>query len=210
MSDARHWDAVYARRGESAVSWFEDRPALSLELIARHAEPGDSVIDVGGGAARLVDHLARAGGRELAVLDLSARALEMGRERLGPKADSVDWIATDVSRWRPARRWRLWHDRAVFHFLTEPAARAGYMRALLAALEPGGSAIVATFAPDGPETCSDLPVRRYAPPELLAEFERLAPGRFALAEARAHVHVSPGGMRQNFQVSVLRRVGGRA
>ncbi len=210
MSRAQHWDNVYGRRAEDRLTWYEERPALSLELIGKYAGPHGAVIDVGGGASRLVDHLAQAGGRDLAVLDLSEAALKLARARLGEAAQKVDWITADVTHWQPARRYALWHDRAVFHFLTDPAERAGYLRAAMAALDPGGHAIIATFALDGPEKCSNLPVVRYAPATLAAEVERLAPGAFTPVEARAHMHVSPAGARQSFQVSVLRRTGAAA
>lgn len=205
MSDAKHWNAVYAAREDSALTWYEARPGLSLELIQAWSDADDAVIDVGGGAARLADHLVAEGARDVAVLDLSQKALDVARARLGADADRVEWIRADVTAWQPERRWQIWHDRAVFHFLCEPRARAGYMRALLAGLAPGGHAIIATFALDGPEKCSNLPVVRYSPESLAEEFERLAPGAFEGVEARAHVHVSPGGLRQSFQVSVLRR-----
>lgn len=205
-SDPHHWDAVYAARDEDALTWFEAVPDLSLELIRAHAGPEDAVIDVGGGASRLPDALIEGGYRDISVLDLSQQALDISRERLGERADRVDWIAADVTGWRPARSFDLWHDRAVFHFLTDDADRADYLAAMDAALRPGGHAIISSFAPDGPEMCSNLPVQRYSPDSLSTEIEAQRPGRFRRIEDRAHVHVTPKGNRQSFQISVFRKL----
>ncbi len=202
MDRKTHWDEVWSARAEDAVSWFQPDPRLSLDLIARAGlGPGASAIDVGGGASRLVDALLERGWSDLAVLDLSAAALERSRARLGAAAGRVRWIEADVAAWRPDRRWALWHDRAVFHFLTEAADRAAYADALRAATAPGAAVIVATFAPDGPERCSGLPVVRYAPEALLAA---LGPG-LELVEAANEDHVTPGGKTQRFQFCRFRR-----
>ncbi|MEX5727046.1 SAM-dependent methyltransferase [Rhodovulum iodosum] len=205
QNDPAHWDRVYGAREERALSWFQDRPEPSLSLIERHAPAGD-VLDVGAGAARLADALL-ARGRTVALLDLSAVALAATRARLGALAGNATFITADVTRWQPPRRWAVWHDRAVFHFLTEPARRAGYTAALDAALAMGGVAVIATFAPEGPETCSGLPVCRYTPEALSAELDRLLPGQLALVEACALLHETPAGQVQAFQVSVFRRTG---
>mgnify|MGYP006275857077 FL=1 len=202
-----HWDAVYAARDETALTWFEAEPRLSLSLIAANARPGDAILDVGGGASRLVDALLASGLGPVTVLDLSADALARSRARLGDRAAEVTWIVGDVTEAGPPGRFAVWHDRAAFHFLTEPAARAAYVAALRAALRPGGVAIVSTFAEDGPETCSNLPVRRYAPEDLAAELGAHAPGLLVPVEARRHVHTTPRGARQSFQTSVFRRPG---
>lgn len=204
MTGAGHWDTVYGAREDAALTWYEAEPALSLELIAAHAPPGASVIDVGGGQSRLVDRLLEAG-HAVTVLDLSAAALAAVQRRLGDRAAEVGWIAGDVTAWIPDRSFGIWHDRAVFHFLTDAADRAGYVRAMDAALAPDGVAIIATFAPDGPEMCSGLPVVRYGPEKLTATLDALAPGTFRLIDSRAHVHVTPRGARQSFQASVFRR-----
>ena len=203
---AEHWDRVYGAREEDALTWFEPRPEMSMALIRRYLPGRGGVIDIGGGASRLVDALLDDGVAPVAVLDLSDAALAVSRDRLGARAGEVEWIAADVTVWEPARRWDLWHDRAVFHFLTTDAARTGYLRALGAALAPGGTAIIATFAEDGPETCSNLPVARYSPEALAAALARLAPGLLDPVEAMRHVHVTPMGNRQNFQISVFRRL----
>jgi SAM-dependent methyltransferase len=173
--------------------------------VRDHLHPGEPFIDIGAGASRLVDALLDEGFGPLTVLDLSAAALAVSRQRLGPRADDVAWIEADITAWRPERDYAVWHDRAVFHFLTASEERAGYARALAHALRPGGIAIIATFAEDGPEMCSGLPVVRYAPEALARELDRLQPGRFEMREARRHMHVTPKGNRQSFQYSVFRK-----
>lgn len=205
MTRSRHWDEVYGAREEDRLTWFEASPDLSLSLIERHRPPESAVIDVGGGTSRLVDELVRRGIGPVTVLDLSRVALEASRSRLGQQADAVDWQVADITRWQPARSYGVWHDRAVFHFLTETADRAAYVAALDEALETDGVAIIMTFAEDGPETCSGLPIRRYSPDGLVAEIDRHAPGRFDLVERRRHLHRTPMGRSQSFQASVLRR-----
>jgi SAM-dependent methyltransferase len=203
---ATHWDAVYRDRLETALTWFEAEPELSMELIRRNAGRGDAVLDVGGGASRLPDLLLAAGYGDIAVLDLSAAALGVSKARLGMDAGRIEWLVADVTAWAPHRRYRLWHDRAVFHFLTSTGAQDAYLRVMWDALAPGGHAIIATFAEDGPEMCSGLPVVRYAPDALAARIEAALPGRFDPVEAQRHVHVTPLGREQRFQVSVFRRL----
>lgn len=199
---ARHWGSAYSDKGEGGVSWFERSPALSLELIEQAGGGLEtSLVDIGGGASHLVDALLAKGWDSIAVLDISQTAIDLARARIGPAADRVEWIVADVTRWRPARRHAIWHDRAAFHFLTRPADRRAYAERLRSALLPGGYAIIATFAPDGPERCSGLPVVRYDPATLAGT---IGPP-FALVSSRRHVHVTPWGTTQAFQFSVLRR-----
>lgn len=197
-----HWQNVYATKGEAEVSWFQDRPTISLDLI-RAAAPdhGAAIIDVGGGASRLVDTLLQDGYRDVAVLDLSANALDTARKRIGPAASKVDWIVADATTWRPAKTYDVWHDRAAFHFLTDPEDRAAYVERLRSAVAPGGQIIIATFAPDGPEKCSGLPVQRHDSASLAAE---LGPG-FELVETRSEIHRTPWDSTQSFQFSRFRR-----
>lgn len=200
MDTKQHWDEVYARKAEDAVSWFQPRPEASLALIAATGlERHEPIVDVGGGASRLVDHLLAEGHTDVTVLDVAAAALAKSRARLGKAADGVHWIVADITRWQPERRYRLWHDRAVFHFLTDPADRAAYRRALEAGLAPGGQAVIASFALDGPERCSGLPVQRYSPATLAAE---LGPA-FNLLEQLQEEHATPAGKPQRFQYSVF-------
>lgn len=192
-----HWAKVYATKGEAEVSWFQPVPQVSLDLIARAGIAKDAAfIDIGAGASRLVDHLQAAGHTDLTVLDIAAAALEKAKARLAPEdARRIHWIATDITAWTPPRAYALWHDRAVFHFLVEPADRAAYRRALLAGTKPGSQIIIGTFAPDGPEKCSGLPVQRYSGESLAAE---LGPD-FALIEQGRDDHRTPGGNLQHFQ-----------
>ncbi len=198
-----HWENVYSSKGEAEVSWFQEDPAPSLALIAAAGVTlAAAVIDIGGGASRLVDALLARGHGDVTVLDLSAPALEAARRRLGPTGDAVHWIVADVTTWQPPCRYDVWHDRAAFHFLTDPADRAAYVAALTAALPPGGHAVIATFAPDGPERCSGLPVMRYDGESLAAV---LGAG-FARLETVAHSHLTPWGAAQSFQFSLFRRL----
>lgn len=205
MSDPgrqQHWENVYREKGEFQVSWFQDNPALSLELIRALGAPADAaIVDVGGGASRLVDVLLDAGHADLTVLDLSEGAIAIAKTRLGERAGQVTWIAADATRWQPPHQYDVWHDRAAFHFLTDAADRAAYVSRLTRALRPGGHAIIATFAPDGPERCSGLPVVRYDGARLAAELGHA----FTLVETRRHEHATPWGATQRFQFSVFRR-----
>lgn len=195
-----HWESVYATKGETGVSWFQDNPAPSLELIAAvGATQSTAIIDIGGGASRLVDSLLEKGFCALTVLDLSAAALEAAKSRLGIEAEKVRWIVADATLWEPTEVYDVWHDRAAFHFLTDQADRTAYIARLKKALREGGHAIVATFAPDGPERCSGLPIVRYDAESL---GETLGE-RFELIETRRHTHATPWGSTQSFQFSAF-------
>jgi SAM-dependent methyltransferase len=198
-----HWQQVYTTKAEGEVSWFEDHPAVSLELIRATGVAKDAaIIDVGGGASRLVDALLREGYSAVTVLDLSEHALATAKARLGDRRDAVQWIAADVTNWTPATMFQVWHDRAAFHFLTEPVDRAAYVARVLRALGVGGHLIIGTFALDGPERCSGLPVVRYDAASLAATLG----GGFELAETRPHEHLTPMGHVQRFQFSRFRRI----
>ncbi|MGY3032773.1 2-polyprenyl-3-methyl-5-hydroxy-6-metoxy-1,4-benzoquinol methylase [Bradyrhizobium sp. USDA 4354] len=205
MSDrSTHWDHVYATKGEAEVSWYQDSPAISLEMIrAANSDHDAAIIDIGGGASRLVDALLQDGYRRVAVLDLSANALEVAKKRIGQAASMVDWIVADATTWRPTKTYDVWHDRAAFHFLTDPDDRAAYVERLRSAVSPGGHVIIATFAPDGPEKCSGLPVQRHDSASLAAE---LGP-EFELVETRSETHHTPWQSTQAFQFSRFRRRG---
>lgn len=196
MNIQRHWDEVYATKPAQAVSWYQPHAALSLELIRRTGAGRDAaIIDVGGGASTLVDDLLADGYRDLTVLDLSAAALDVARRRLGRTAGAVRWLDGDVTAAAlPARRFDVWHDRAVFHFLTEAAQRRAYVEQVMRAVKPGGHVIVATFAPDGPLQCSGLPVMRYSADSLHDEFGTA----FELVEHRDESHLTPAGKVQHF------------
>lgn len=199
--DRHHWDDAYVQKGEAGVSWFEETPTVSLDLIEALSGPKHSLIDVGSGASRLAAHALRLGFGHVAVLDLSAEAIARSQAAMGSKADRVAWIVDDVTTWKPGRQYDVWHDRAAFHFLTDKADRAAYIETLHSALADAGHAIIATFALDGPECCSGLPVQRYSPETLAAT---LGP-RFKLVNGVRHEHQTPWGAMQAFQFSVLAR-----
>jgi 2-polyprenyl-3-methyl-5-hydroxy-6-metoxy-1,4-benzoquinol methylase len=190
----QHWDDAYSTRGNEGVSWFEPEPTVSLELIrSLGVERSAAVVDVGGGASFLVDRLFEMGYTNVSVLDVSQVALAAGQQRLGGSTN-VSWLHEDVLAWRPARQYGLWHDRAVFHFLTSRDEQCAYLESMESAITPGGSLVLATFASDGPEHCSGLPVTRYSAEELV---DRLGPG-FSLALSRRELHTTPGGAIQPF------------
>lgn len=201
--DARsHWQEVYATKPETGVSWYQETPSPSLELLeAAGATPGSGIVDIGGGASVLVDRLLALGYRDLSVVDISDAALAAARARIGLEADRVEWIAADVTEWRPSRLYDVWHDRAAFHFLTDGKGREAYVERLHSALPAGGHAVIGTFAPDGPEKCSGLKVCRYDAACLAAA---LGP-RFRLIDSRRHDHVTPWGAIQHFHFGTFRR-----
>ncbi len=204
MDRHTHWNTVYGTRGEADVSWFEALPAVSLDLLdAAGLSDHSCVIDIGGGDSRLVDHLIQRGLRCVAVLDVSGAALRRAQARLGDQASIPTWIAADVTGAWSHDPVDIWHDRAVFHFLTDAGDRARYRNHLKRLLKPGGVAIIATFALDGPEKCSGLPVARYSP-ETLA---RALGSGFTLVESAPHRHTTPTGATQAFQYSRFRRNG---
>jgi trans-aconitate methyltransferase len=199
MERQAHWDAAYTAKAEDQVSWFQEVPARSLAMIEK-AAPKGSVIDVGGGASRLVDALLAAGRDDITVLDISQVALDRARARLGDKAARVAWICADITQWAPTRVWDVWHDRAVFHFLTDAESQDTYMKALTAATRPGSAIILATFAPTGPERCSGLPVQRYSPAGLAARLGKA----FVLEDEGKEAHVTPWGATQDFVFATFR------
>jgi SAM-dependent methyltransferase len=197
-----HWESVYTKKGESEVSWFQENPAPSLELFAQvGAIPASAIIDIGGGASRLVDHLIANGFRDVTVLDLSGAALDAAKARLGDRAAQVHWVVADATVWEPAKAYDIWHDRAAFHFLTDEQDRAAYVARLVRGLRVGGHAIIATFAMDGPERCSGLPVVRYN----AASLGRTLGYALQLVNTLWHEHATPWGSQQIFQFSVFRR-----
>ncbi|KZK90393.1 Trans-aconitate 2-methyltransferase [Pseudovibrio sp. Ad46] len=201
-----HWNAVYDAREEEYLTWYETQPTLSYQLVTQHLKLGETFIDVGGGASKLISILHAAGYGPLAVLDISSVVLDAGKERLGGVADDVEWINADITTWTPDKTYQVWHDRAVFHFLTEIEDQKAYINALVKAVPVGGTAIISSFAEDGPEKCSGLPVQRYSSRTLAAKLQALAPGVFALTDAQTHTHITPKKNQQNFQTSVFERV----
>jgi SAM-dependent methyltransferase len=196
MDRKQHWEQIYTTKASDNVSWFQEHADQSLALIHGTGLGKEAaIIDVGGGASRLVDDLVADGYTDLTVLDLSAAALAVAKQRLGKHAHAVHWMEGDITRVDfPVHRFDLWHDRAVFHFLTEPADRHAYVERVLRAVRPGGHVIIATFSEDGPEKCSGLPVVRYCPETLHAEFGEA----FHLIKHNKEAHQTPFGTEQQF------------
>jgi SAM-dependent methyltransferase len=203
MTTKSHWESVYQTKAANAVSWYAPHLNTSLQYIRLAAPARDAaIIDVGGGEATLVDDLLAAGYAKLTVLDISATAIDATRRRLGPASEGVNWLAADVLKAElPAAAFDVWHDRAVFHFLTDAEQRERYVEQVLHALKPGGFAIVGTFGLEGPEKCSGLPVSRYSADELHHTFGE----PFQLLDSRVEQHTTPWGTRQQFVYCFCRR-----
>jgi SAM-dependent methyltransferase len=192
---AGHWQRIYQTKAPTELSWYESVPQRSLDLIQATGVPLTApIIDIGGGDAQLVDHLLAAGYTDVTVLDIASAALARTRGRLGPAAARVEWIAADVATFLPKRRYALWHDRAVFHFLTSLSEQGRYLTVLEAGLARQGHLILATFGPLGPSHCSGLPVQRYSKEELSS----LLGFRFQLRRCESETHLTPTGQEQQF------------
>ena len=198
---AAHWDGAY-RHGDTSRSWFQRQPGASLRLLDEIGlRTSDSLIDVGGGASTLVDALLERGHLDLTVLDISAEGMATAQQRLGANASQVRWLDADLLTWTPDRTWHVWHDRAVLHFFTTDADRQRYLHALDRATKPGSLAVLAAFAPDGPQHCSGLSVARYNVEDLTA---LLGPTWELLTDAHEE-HTTPTGATQPFTWSAFRR-----
>lgn len=192
-SRSEHWNDVYAKRTPTEVSWFQPEARLSLELVeACGVATRASIIDVGAGASTFADGLVAKGYSDITLLDIAEQAFAATRARM-PDAP-LQYLVADVTAWRPERTYDVWHDRAVFHFLTESAQRLAYRNALVSAVQPGGHVILGTFAMDGPERCSNLPVQRYSASTLAQEFS----GALRAVEERSERHATPSGTQQSF------------
>jgi len=202
MDRKQHWDQIYNSKAAEAVSWFQEHADYSLRLIHNTGlGKGAAIIDVGGGTSRLVDDLVAEGYADLSVLDLSSSALAVAKQRLGRHAGAIQWIEGDITKIKlPTNRFDIWHDRAVFHFLTEEADRHAYVEQVMRVVRPGGHVIIATFAADGPEKCSGLPVMRYQPEALHAEFG----DAFRLLGHETETHLTPSGAKQQFNYCYCR------
>ena len=197
-----HWDNIYRNKMSKEVSWYQQEPTLSLQLISKTQLAHDApIIDVGGGDSLLVDYLCGEAYTNVAVLDISAKALAFARDRLGDKASRVEWYQNDVTQFAPPHQFSLWHDRAVFHFLTDKTDRDNYVKVLNSALGPNGHIIIATFAIGGPTKCSGLDVVQYDAEKLMAE---LGAG-FELVEKRTETHITPTNEEQKFAYFRLSR-----
>lgn len=203
----QHWDAIYAKKGLRETSWFQELPKVSLELLAEHRVPTTArTIDVGGGDSLLVDHLLERGYKDVTVLDISGTALAKARERLGEAGASVHWIEGDATRFEAPAPFDVWHDRAVFHFLTTYAEVDRYLERLSQLLRPGGLLILGTFSEDGPEKCSGIPVHRYSEAEMVERLQYLC----VRIKCFKVDHVTPFDTVQNFLFCAFRRSGGAA
>lgn len=203
MENKTHWEQIYHTKDCEQVSWYQLHPRLSLQYI-QNTGIGKTghIIDVGGGASTLVDHLLDDGFQHVTVLDISAEALEIVQQRLGQRAGSVIWLEADITQTTLSHhKYDVWHDRAVFHFLTEPQDRQRYINAVREAVKPGGHVIVATFASDGPERCSGLEVARYDPQSLHSEFGT----DFELLDSTREEHQTPFGTEQKFMYCYCRK-----
>lgn len=205
MQSKEHWDNAYQQHDSTEASWYQDYPQLSLQFIESAGVTAEqTIIDVGGGTSLLVDNLLLKGFEKLSVLDISDAAIEQSRRRLGLNVDQVEWYVADVRSFIPSHRFDLWHDRAVFHFLIDEADRRAYLDVLCSALAPNGHVILATFAPDGPESCSGLPVRCYDADMLAEELG----DNFNLIESWPEEHITPCGGVQPFIYSLFARQNG--
>ena len=197
-SGKTHWQRVYSEKEPTEVSWYQPVPGKSLQLIRSTGIAKDApILDAGGGAATLVDHLLNDGYSDISVLDISGKALERSRVRLGDAARAVTWIESDVTEYEPTRQYALWHDRAVFHFLTEPVDRDKYIEVACKALLPKGNLVLATFGPQGPLRCSELDIQRYGVDVLQNQFGN----RFELCSHELEEHETPMGSTQQFLYS---------
>ena len=196
MNKKSHWETVYTTKSSNDVSWFQPHAVTSIEFINRlNCEKSAAIIDVGGGASTLVDDLLLNGHTNVSVLDLSGAALETAKKRIGESSGSVNWIEADITNVTlPKQQFDVWHDRAVFHFLTTPEERIAYIKNVMHAVKPHCHIIIATFAEDGPEKCSGLPIVRYSAESLHAEFGE----HFLLKEQLYETHTTPFATTQQF------------
>ncbi len=195
MNRKAHWEKIYQSRSPEQLAWHQTAPQLSLEMVADAALPySAALIDVGGGASTLVDHLLEQGYLDVTVLDIAGSGLAAAQARLGARAADVTWIEADILQVALPQRFLLWHDRAVFHFLSTAADQERYITAVRAALKPGGHVIIATFAEDGPQRCSDLDVVRYTPEQVCAVFG----AGFHLVRSQCKTHVTPWESNQQY------------
>ncbi len=204
MNRKRHWNDAYDGKSESEVGWFQSKPERSLKLIGRSSVPQSStLIDVGGGASLLVDYLVRDGFTNITVLDISSVALRTAQERLGESMRLINWVEADITQFQTTEQFDLWHDRAVFHFLTQATERKRYVDLLHQTIKPGGYVIIAAFAVGGPKKCSGLDIVQYDAIKLSQELGEV----FTLIEQENELHITPSGNEQAFEYYHFKRKG---
>ena len=197
-----HWEKVYESKKYEETTWYQKEPRTSLEMIADLDLPKTArIIDIGGGDSNLVDYLMEEGYRDISVLDISEKALDHARDRLGDKAEQVSWIAANAASFEPEKMYHLWHDRAAFHFLTEKEQVEGYINNLDRAVKRGGYVVLATFSENGPTKCSGREIMQYSKEELSALLEN----KFEILECRNVDHITPSGGKQNFTFCSFRK-----
>ena len=203
MDREQHWQEVYSNQDSHELGWFEEHATISLELIEKYLPdmPGD-IIDIGGGSSRLVDDLLDAGLIGISLLDISASALEKTKARLAERSGLVSFLLGDIAAWKPEQKYAVWHDRGVFHFLIDEPHRNAYLDAMRRGTHAGSILVMATFAPDGPETCSGLPLQRYSAEDLARVFGE----DYALIEQRNVIHETPWHSEQKFIFTVFKRI----
>ncbi len=190
-----HWESIYSQKRSSEVSWYQQHPEYSLSLIeSSGVDKSVQIIDIGGGASTLVDCLLATGFRNISVLDIADSAISQAKTRLAQQAEKIKWIVQDITSFKTDQLYELWHDRAVFHFLTNADDRSSYLKTISRALKPGAHVIIATFNLNGPEKCSGLDVVRYSPETLSQTFG----DGFLLHETKTEKHQTPSGAWQSF------------
>ena len=197
----QHWENIYAEKKPEEVSWFQAEPIISLKLIQKIGHQNAQIIDVGGGASTLVDHLLKLGYANIAVLDISNTAIEYDKKRLLGSANKIEWIVDDVTQFKPLHSFDIWHDRAVFHFLVKKSDRESYVNTLKDTIKSGGHVILATFAKEGPKKCIGLDIVQYDTPSIQHEFG----DEFILLESQTEMHVTPKGNEQKFVYFLFKR-----
>lgn len=196
-----HWEGIYTEKPPQDVSWFQQEPTISLKIIQRIGDKNARIIDVGGGASVLVDHLLKLGYSNLAVLDISGKAIEYVKKRLSDQATKIEWFEKDITEFIPLHTYDIWHDRAVFHFLIDIKSRQLYINALKNTVKSGSHVIIATFAKDGPTKCSGLDIVQYDNRSIQHELGN----EFILLESQFETHITPAGREQHFIYFIFQR-----
>lgn len=196
-----HWENIYTAKAPQELSWFQSEPTISLQIIKNLSDVNSSIIDVGGGESVLVDYLIDLGYLDMSVLDISNKAIEHVKKRLNEKAINIEWHEKDITQFIPLRTYDIWHDRAVFHFLTDQKSKDSYIKALKAATKKGSHIIIATFSKDGPTKCSGLDIVQYDDSSIESELG----DQFQLLASQSEIHITPAGNEQRFIYFLFRR-----